>query len=1390
MATSTSSTSNINWGQFFTRATPPTPPPPPQPQQNPSLISRTLSGAQRLLYSPARHGAEEAVQGFANRFTEIFSTHQEEITGRMRHIFTEALLRRCPENYHQLISHIHAFLSTPSQTDLDQIKLLLNAMDAPGIRAIGPSLNDTGVNALMTLRALLNTEVTGPPTALVVSANAAFQLQIAEGLLKTIIDNHEGALLQTFTFLSQSLNEPNGFFHTLRQHFNHPQHGVLAEGLAVLRQNLNGRACVPLRQGKEACETYRTALSRNASVAELVPLRQNLHEKMQLLLDSRAAVPQISAGDWTRLEQFNAQLQANAQPLAGLPFLTAQSDAPIQILTASFNAQRGMFEEAADLLVETIGGGISQLVSVARNAISPQAPGAAGPQSAAPPRLPSSGGDFLNISTIAAQGRRFLDSIFSSTGNALSQQGARSLASLLRHVFEKIRDHIRQGHPEQHHLLNTIDPMIQRLQGAVENSHWGELLRVLQDAFQFMQNSQVYFQGLRLPLNPVRAHVSAIPDFLQNINAHENALRTPADRAPPRVTDQDINQKKELLQRRGSSIVLAKVILEKFCGYESNERMYAEIYKTDGIPANELSCVFRQRLFEKIDQSNGGFFGLFVKWSAKIFYNFVLPIASFYTNSIIGGMIDCAQKGIVDSPSSQESKEEFLVKRARNWLAVTSGAYNQVARTPASQARDFSLMMEEAIRMPERNGGLTQNELYAATAKTALDTFGPRIKWEETIDQYFQAEIPSSSSLHFLNPLVLGLNAFCSFCLKGLVFIPQWIGNQILQAGAKVAFGFTPILQSTTEQGIESLRRNTPASYAMQRVIYRKLQKVLQSLQQGLNDESNIEGGLGSRNTQIKRAEITGLVAYLMEVLNKSQYRTQDRLNDYLRHRAPIRDRAGQELDDTFIPEVMEIVVATVSVSLSAMTQEDEMRQMLYDGLCIANDSFDEAQPASDADFAAVERGIRELTDQILETAIFHAIEEKFDFTNEKQKRGIRHFIRTLKDQSNAFALQMNQLSGELADGRLSTQEQLAKISSMIECSSRYNRDRVDALGKADGNRNFHTETKHHLNELSRQLLTQCNPVAGRLNTMKTHLDQISFHDRLLRPLLLQAYICQTLQGPLNNQRLSSQDLIVCKTQLALFRRHLTHLQRHHCPLPLTDEMQRSLQEFATAVQKIEYTQKTEATFRSAYQIFSELKAAKLAAFDNPAIQTPSILERKLVGRIYELPSEQKAVLNQAILSLMNARNAREAEFAAQGFYSLQIQLSVGNFSQENQSLATLGRINSELQTRLGQTIQEFTHQVAVDKAAVRQHSIEASNQLRILNGWAQDQNELPIWNLFVFDMQWVTETVKNLAFDRAQGKIKQLFESLYQKHNYIGVINQCVLLPFLEHFGKHHLKK
>lgn len=1381
----------------------------PQHHQQPSFMSRLWSGTQHYLYASARQASEEAAQGLANRISDLFANNQEEITHHIRDVFTQALLRRCPENLHHLLTRIQTFLNNPSQDDLYQINQLLNAIDPAQIRAIAPRISDQGIQQLITLSELLRTEIieqpsiiVGDPQVLTISDIARGRLQIAKAVLHFIIENHEGVLIQILNQLTQSMVGNTGLIHRLREQLNHPQDGIIAEGLATLRHNLNASVYPPLRQSKHVLEAYRNALGRNASSEELLPLIRTLHDALQQLLARRDLVSQIILNQWVEIEQWDRQLQNILSSPESLPpqlQQLAQSDTPHQIITSAFNAQRGIIEEASDILVDGIGRGVMHLVTLPNrmyqhfyspqsSAPVPQAPTIPAVGAAESPPAAALANNFLNLNDIAAQGKRFLDSILASAGGALSQQGTKALATLVRYTFEKIRDHIQQT-PEQQHLLRTIDPMILRLQDAINNASWAELTGVLQSAFQFMQEQQVYLQGLRLPLNPVRTHVSAIPDFLQNIDAHQNALQPPSQRTLDTISDADLLQKAKLFKSRASSFGPAKLVLEKICGMECNDVVYANIYDASGLSEKNAPSMFRQRLFKTIDRAHLGFFSAMIKWSAKRIYDLVVHFSSFYVNSTVDNIFNLVQETVKHQASSAESKEEYFVDLARNWLAVTSATYNQVAAAPASQTRDLKLMMEKAIKSPEHNGGLTQKELYAALAKTAIDHFGPQIKWDKTIDHYFNTQIPESSPLHFLNPLLNGLNHFCSFCLKTVLFVPKWVGNLMLQSGAKIALNHFPLLKNYSKQTIDLFRGNTPLSYATQQLLYRQLQKILQLLQQRLNDDES-ESGLHTRNTNLKRVEIAGLVEYLMEVLNKSQYPTQDRLNNYLQHRAPLRNRLGRELDDSFVPEVMEDIVMIFSLTLKTITQESEMRQTLYDALCIANDAFEIKAPVSHEDFVTIESGIKELTDQILEATIFHAIDEKFDFTNEKQKRGIAHFMQTMKEQSQAFAAHMHPMVQEISNQAIPASTLVSKISSMIEYSSQYHHDRVDALGKADGNRNFHTETKYHLNELSRTLLSHCTPLAQQLNNMKNIADELTSYEKWLTPLLFSIPASHTLGSTLQNQRLSSQDLTSCHTQLALLHRCLTTLQSHQCPLPVTNDIQRHYQACTSALQHIEGLQKEEIILRTVFPLFNQLKQEKINTSTQPPSHALKQLERQLCDLLNTLSNtHQKNQLVQQVLTLMLAQGPESVEAAASSFLTLYFQFNIRNSAEENAQLSLLGQTNDALHSRLNSALREFSHQITTDKSAIQHLCSEMRNLVNELDRWVQAQHDLPIWNLFIFDMQWVTETVKNLAFDRAQSKIKQLFDSFYQRHFYFGFTNQVLLLPFLEKFGKHHLK-
>ena len=1132
--------------------------------------------------------------------------------------------------------------------------------------------------------------------------------------------------------------------------------------LDVLRQQLNGRAPLSLREAKTAIETYRTALRNQTPAAQLLPLIQDLHAKFIRL--AQIDVPQ----GWADLNQFTQDIQ-NADA-ANLP-APDRLERIQQIIEAAFNARRGIIEETVDNLNAGVAQALGQVANVPRqmynNFMAPAAPQAAAPPPAAPGQAPPAQ-DVLDVGGIAAQAGQMFRNLVANAGNALAGQGARGLANLCHLLFTTVRDNyqripVDQRIPQYQALLDAINPMIDQLGVAAQNQSGGQVIEVLRRAFAFITEQQIYFQGLRLPLNPVRHLESAIPHFFSNINAHENALQP--ERLPQRVTDEMISHQAELVKLRTASYGPARMILEKICGIPYDEAIYAEIYKSGSSDA-DLNPLFRTRIFDRIDRSDAN---VITNWTAKFLYDWVLfPISRFYVNSVIDGFINLAQGFSRDN----RTKEETVINALRNWLAVTSGAYNQVAHTPPGQSRDFMRMMEEALQAPERNGGLDPKEFFGAVAKTIMDAFGPQIKWSETIEDHFKAEIPENSPLSVLNPLVRACNAALSFMFKVFVFAPQWVGNKVLQNGAKIAFSNTPLLQNLSERSIESLRRNTPASYAMHRILYRQLQKLRDILQRGLNDEAP-NPALADRDTNIRKVELAGLVESLLEVLSKSQCRTQDRLRDYLTHQSSLRDRALREVDDTILPEIMETAVTSLSIALRELTGENELKQLIYDGLFTANDFFGVSQPVPDEEFAAVERGTKELMEQVLEQVVFHAVRDKFDFTNVRQRRGIDQFMVAFKAQSRQFATAIQPIAQGLTNNPNNpamTPEQLsARLSEMIRQSTEFNRERVAALGAADGNPNFHTETKLKLNELSRQLLDRyCNPIAQNLNQMKGMADELKRQYQSIRTL-------HQYQNDLNGSNLPA-----LQTHLESLRRNgyaeAANLTARH-------------QEYTAARTNIEQLQRSQVLLERLSPLLQGLEQEKLAHPTQSSSRLKT-MEKELSEITNALSNpEQKRRLNELILSIIRAASVEDIRALSTNLTNAVAQIRTRNTLEIQQQAPALNEMRTRLQQYVQQSIQECTRQYGLNKEGISASAAEIVRAAPALNTWADQQQNLPIWDLFAFDMNWVTETVKTLAINRAKSKFQQLFEAIYQRHNYIGFVNQTMLLPFLEKYGKDYLK-
>jgi hypothetical protein len=1156
----------------------------------------------------------------------------------------------------------------------------------------------------------------------------------------------------------------------------------------ALRKKVNSVATPQLKEAKNAMEAYRLALESNS--ANLIPILKTLHTTLFALLAKKSLVPEFTPAHWMQLENFANEVQkrmANPNPLPPRGQLLAETKAPWEALIYGFKAQHGLVEESVDNFVQKTLGHLTALPSQLMNAYNGTVPSQqplpanalppAGP--AAAPPLPSAPEDPFTLLIEKGQ------SLLNSGLNAVSHNAARILVMVVCSAFIKIKEYVNEEKPELKHLLPTIDHMIERLKKSKQGT-WEELTAALKDAFKFMQKQQVYLQGFRLPVNPVQTHSSALPDFLQNIARHQNALQSPAQRMPQKVNMRMIEQQQKQLKARLATYAPAKLIAETFCRLKGNDAFYTELFKISDPFQEDFTSIFRERLFKKIDQTSLKFV---TKWVAKGMFDLLLPVSAFYTDSFVDKFLSLTSDWIRNTPRRQHPKEELFIKLTRNWLAVTSAAYTSVANTPPAQVKDFYSMMEEAMKIPERNGGLTQNELFTAVAKTALDTFGPRIKWDTIIDNYFNAEIPPTSPVHFLNPLVRGINSFCSFCLKSFVFIPQWIGNYVLQRSAKFILSSTPILANYTEQTVESLRRNTPTSYAMQRVLYRQMQKILTTLQEGLNEEQESTHSPSNGGTNVNRVEIEGLVTNVFEVLSKSQYQTPDRLRNYLQNFAPLRDKIGREIDDAALPDLMEPAVKTISIAMKALIEEEELQQILFDSLCVANEAFDFTRVSiSDQEFAGLEEGIRKLSDQVLETALFHAIKEQFDFTNKRQMKGITHFINTLKDQTSSFTQQLQLRTKDLVfEMPVDPEELVSKISSMIELSLQYNHGRVDALGKADGNTNFHSETKEHFNNLYKKLFQYCKPIADHLDNMKIKADKMVRDQKVIRTLFSCNSIISSLSEMTRLEQFSSGDFSFCRAQLSTLHTHLASLRRN--PNAGLEIIIGSLESYSTSysleLNKLEEIQKTQIQLLSLDHLFQTLKQEKLVGADT------SQLEKEITQIALRIPlALQRELLSQSIVSLIQAKTPEGIESSGAEFSNIYIQISRTNSIESDRLMEGLRQRNIALKPQPVQCIDMIADRFEKNKKEIEKHKPELIKNSKLLQNMVQVENDLPIWNIFFADMGWFTELAKNLAFSRARGKIQQLFNSLYQRHFYIGFINQVALLPFLEKFGKNHLKK
>ncbi len=1305
--------------------------------------------------------------------------HQAELAATMRNVMTAALLQDLPPDLQTLRTKLASILDFPTLGDMREVYRLLRQLPEVEIRRLNPHLNATGLTRFLNLQNILGRvldRVENAPDA--VRPVGALPVPIFEDGQREI--------------LNATISDVAGLIDLIGEH----QRGVLPRAMHRLAAEAARTAISNLQGTMQLITQYRAQLARGERGEPLLRTMQNLEEALERLVGDRAHVPQIPAENWAWITSFIVLIREQRAAPAVLPATEALQHellGPYTLIQAAYREQSGSLHQGADVVQSTVGGilrraeevpahvaqGVAQAFGVGPNPAAPAAAAAPAAVPAGAAAAPAAAAGPMNYTL--EQMRTRLEGAMRGIGDTLvdtvSQQAAGSVASLLNYIVTQITTHVG-ANPELQPVLLRIQPVMERVRAAQRSRSWGELTGAIGDCLAVMREQEVYFQGLRIPIHPTPTNNSPIPGLLEILNGHQEALR---EQPPPvqQVTPAMTQAMQERVKVRSSALTTMSMVISMW-GMEGIDTF--EILRS---PPNEDTKVaqarFRQGFFERV---NGSRANAVSKWLAKRAYDLLHFFSALYLHSIIDGMTKSYQDWMNDGTDPIWDKEKMIVGRVRNWLSVTSGVYTEAARAAPAQRRDFLEMLEAGINAPQRNGGLSQQELYAAFLRNLLEQYSPRARWSERISAFFdQTCLPQNSSWAIFYPIVYALNFFTKWTLIVCVCIPQYLINFVLRKGATTLVGSQSVLQAAVSEQTEAMRRPTPTSFALMRILYEQLRRMSTSIQ------AQAAAPTQTRLANARQVELSALFEALFELLHKSRYLTADRLERYLEGRLTVRERLEHELDELLLPQTIDAGVFTLATAFETVLQPDQMTNALYELLNLADYAMDPTVPVSPEQVAGLERGIREMIDRILQSTIFYALGDRFDFNNTRQREAIERFIEALRQDSFSLVRDLHQrrveLRRDLEAGTFFVGQQLTE---MIRASMDYQTARLGALREIDGHGALHTATRICLNAECRAQVTHVTPVAASLNALKHGQDE--------RESALDAWqLMQTLQRDidglrvlLSTPRAAPGDEIFIERSFAVIRQRIARLTTF-AP-DLARDLTAMVEGDTGLCRLAENMERCRRSQDALLDISVQTHQIAQIKLHSPASPDIRLWVVRTFERISALsPSLHRDELQRMFTQFSSPLSTQATAQVARSFSTLHAASFAENASRLTEARAGWARITQDMQQRLVSESQRATNVVAQNRDTMLATLQALEGHLNALDAHTQEIRPIHLVNLFVGDMQWVVDTLQSVAFARAQATVDEMVNALYQRHNYLGLVQQVVVLPHLQTHGSHHLR-
>lgn len=691
---------------------------------------------------------------------------------------------------------------------------------------------------------------------------------------------------------------------------------------------------------------------------------------------------------------------------------------------------------------------------------------------------PSEGSSSSSISSMIQEGHRWFKILTQTGQNAVIEQATRTLSTLFIHCFAFISERIDTTSKHRQLIISILQPCIEQLQNAQKEGKWSTIKNALEQCFSSFQHRhvQMYLQGISLPFNPTYS-ASPVPDMLSIARSHKQ------NRAQPQAITAPMVDKMALqFEMRSIAYVSIQSVAILFGIPLSVERV-SHLLRIEG--RRELSehpTLFRTRFFDEIDSTSVNTLN---KWGAKCVYVVMHACSSVFIHSIIHAV----KADILEwTKRPLDTKIGHFIHFFCNYFAVLSGAYTSVARTAPEGEKFILPLLKQAVNNPERNNGLTPEELYGAVISTALKFV--RVNWTDTIHVLCdKSQISPHSPFAVLNPVIDVMHFIFKKTLQIIIFLPEMAVNYFLQkTTAWVILSNVQVHAMVNNQTDKMGKPLNATAFALNEYFLTKLQQIIGTVRMRLNQIDDSEYNLPPPD---HRLNIGTLIHSILEVLHKTRKRTVQQLRQHDQSDRTILEGVQREGQEYALPLAEPSVATTLFTTLHTSLSEESLRESMFHTFRILDGTFDPQAQVTQLQFQAVEKGIGDLVDELIDALIKRALDDSWDLNNTRQRLEVRKFITAFREQTDIFITHIQRCYQTIQHDP-SSQKKGAAIREMHVLIDSFLINQANALQKAGVNDYLCDGTKSELNRIFKELTARIKSISGHvleMNALQTEID-------------------------------------------------------------------------------------------------------------------------------------------------------------------------------------------------------------------------------------------------------------------------------------------------------------